>query len=58
MLTKDAIKFYRTKYKIAKALGVSRQYVYQWGDVVPFRCASKIERLSKGVVKVQTKLYE
>ena len=57
MLKETAIKHYKTAYKVAKALGVSRQYVYQWPDVVPIKCARELERISEGKLKVKVRLY-
>jgi hypothetical protein len=57
MLKATAIKHYKTAYKVAKALGVSRQYVYQWPDVVPIKCARRLEEISEGKVKVKVRLY-
>ncbi len=53
----DAVKFYGTAYKLAAALGVSRQAVYTWGDLVPISRAYDIERLSQGALKVKPRLY-
>lgn len=57
MLKATAIKHYRTAYQVAKALGVSRQYVYQWPEVVPIKCARELERISDGRLKVKPRLY-
>jgi len=33
--TKDAIKFYGNKNRLARAFGISRQAVEKWGEYVP-----------------------
>ncbi len=53
----DAVKFYGTAYKLAASIGVSRQAVASWGELVPISRAYDIERLSQGAVKVKPRLY-
>ncbi len=48
MLKADAINFYRTGEKLAEALGITAQAVYQWGEMVPREKALELERMTKG----------
>lgn len=57
MKTLDAFKYFGSKAKTAKALSLTKGAVSQWGDVVPFRAASKIHEMTKGAVKVDISLY-
>lgn len=59
MKKQDAIDHYRTVGKLAKALRITRHAIYQWDhDTVPIRQAMKLEKLTKGALKVQAKMYE
>lgn len=51
MLTKDAIAFFGTQAKLARALGITRQSLKSWGDVVPLARQYQLERLTDGRLK-------
>jgi len=51
MRTKDAVRYFVTVRRLADALGLSTQAVYQWGSVVPELQAYRLERISKGVLR-------
>ena len=53
-----AIEYYGSTYKLAKALKITPHAIYQWKEVVPIKQASKLERITKGALKVQAKMYE
>lgn len=57
MLKADAIKHYKTSYKLAQAIGISPSAVYQWGTLVPPPSAIKIEIHTQGKIKVNPHLY-
>lgn len=57
MLKKDAVKFFGSGSELAKRLGIRRQAVYQWPDVVPFKKAMRLEELTKGSLKMKKSLY-
>lgn len=44
-------------HAVAAALGITRQAVEQWGEVVPERSAYKLEVITKGDLKVDPELY-
>lgn len=41
----EAIRLFTTEHALAQALGVSRQAVNQWGDIIPKTRSQEIERL-------------
>jgi DNA-binding transcriptional regulator YdaS (Cro superfamily) len=51
MKKKDAIEWYHGVKELAKALGITRFAVYQWGEDVPEKSALKIERLTAGKLR-------
>jgi hypothetical protein len=51
MKKKDAIEYFRSVQLLARALKITRQAVYDWGDEVPEKSALKIERLTKGKLR-------
>jgi hypothetical protein len=52
MLTEDAINFYGGVAALARALGISRAAIYQWGDRVPQSSSWKLQVLTKGKLRV------
>lgn len=48
MRKSDVIKHFGTGRAVAKALGISEEAVYQWGEFVPPRRAYEIQRLTNG----------
>lgn len=53
-----ALKLYVTEVEVARALGVSRQAVEQWGPVVPLASAYRLEVISGRRLKVDLRLYD
>ena len=51
MKKKLAVKYFKGKSNLAKALGISPSSVSQWPDDVPELRAYQIERLTNGVLK-------
>ncbi|MCU8012213.1 Cro/CI family transcriptional regulator [Shewanella sp. SM74] len=51
MTKEEAVKFYGSQSKLAKALGINPASVSQWGDDVPELRAFQIERLTGGQLK-------
>jgi DNA-binding transcriptional regulator YdaS (Cro superfamily) len=49
--TEDAIQHFGSAAKLARALGIWKTAVSQWGDEVPPRRAFELERLTDGVLK-------
>ena len=55
MLKKTAINYYGGVAPLAKALGISRAAVYQWGERVPEGSAYKLESITEGKLSVNPK---
>ncbi len=58
MRTADAEKFYGTRYKIAQVLGITRQAVYAWSDLVPADKAIQLAIDSGGALEIKPQLYK
>jgi DNA-binding transcriptional regulator Cro len=60
MKYKTALSFYKTGLAIAAALQVRPQAVYQWKrrGVVPIKSAMRLERQSRGKIRVDSRLYD
>lgn len=58
MKKSTAIEHFKNEFGIAKALGISRQAVNIWGDVVPYATALELQHLTGGVIKRDPTLYE
>lgn len=50
MRTKQAIKHFGSAAALAKALGITRQSVHDWGDEVPEGRAYQLEVMTDGVL--------
>jgi transcriptional repressor of cell division inhibition gene dicB len=58
MLKKDVLSYYETSKATALALGISRQAVEKWPDLVPESSAWKLQVITKGKLRVQPNLYK
>ena len=54
----DVLKFFGGGSATAKALGLKRQAVHKWPDIVPLKRALQIESISKGKLKVKLSAYD
>jgi hypothetical protein len=57
MLKETAVRHFGSKIKLARALGVTKGAISNWGDVVPEGSAYKLEVLTKRVLRVDPQLY-
>ena len=62
MKTADALAHFHAgdrpaSYRIAEALGISRQAVEQWGELVPLRSALRLEAITRGKLKANPAKY-
>jgi transcriptional repressor of cell division inhibition gene dicB len=57
MWTEDALKHYKSVSALARALGISRQSIQKWHEVVPIERAFTLQDLTKGKLKVKPELY-
>ena len=58
MKKKEVIDYFGSQSATAKALGITRQAVNQWPEMVPPAIAEAIERLSNGALKLRHELYQ
>lgn len=57
MKTKHVLQHFGTATKVAAALGISRQAVSQWGEIVPLEAALAISVVTAGAVQPNPRLY-
>ena len=57
MKKSDAIKFYRSQRKVAEILDISEAAVSRWGEDIPIKHAWRLERASKGDLKMRINDY-
>lgn len=53
----DAIEFFGSKTKLAKAAGVSQAAVSRWGEIIPERRAARLADITRGALKYDRTLY-
>lgn len=58
MLTKDALRFFGSKTKLASAAGVRLPSVYKWGPLVPEGRAARLQAASNGVLQYDPVIYD
>ncbi|MFZ4218695.1 Cro/CI family transcriptional regulator [Enterobacter ludwigii] len=58
MLKSDAVIFFGTHIRIAEAAGVERSAVSQWKELVPERCARRLEEASGGALHFDKDIYD
>lgn len=54
----DVISHFGNVNRVAEALGISHVSVLRWGDVIPERCAARLERKTGGILVYDMELYE
>ena len=57
MLKQDAIDFFGNKSSLARAAGVDRSAVSQWGEVIPEARAARLQAASGGVLVYDPAIY-
>ncbi|QIJ49917.1 Cro/CI family transcriptional regulator [Raoultella ornithinolytica] len=58
MFKSDAIKFYGTRVKVARAAGVDPSAVSQWGELVPEKNAARLQEDSGGALIYDQSVYD
>ena len=58
VLKKDAINFFGSKSKLAKAAGVAASSVSVWGDLVPEKNAMRLQIASGGALQYSPESYD
>ena len=56
MKKKEAVNYFGTPTKLAVALGIKPEAVYQWGEYIPVRRAYELQDITNGVLRVSRKL--
>ncbi|OIN31680.1 hypothetical protein AO411_2029045 [Salmonella enterica subsp. enterica serovar Sarajane] len=54
----SAIEFFGTKCAIAKAIGVSKQAVSAWSEIIPKGAALELEKITNGALKCDLSVYK
>ncbi|CAH5735244.1 hypothetical protein AI2943V1_3559, partial [Klebsiella oxytoca] len=54
----DAINYFGSKSKLAKAAGVAPASVSVWGDLVPEKNAMRLQLASEGVLQYDPEVYD
>ncbi|HEE0042107.1 Cro/CI family transcriptional regulator [Citrobacter freundii] len=58
MFKKDAVNFFGSKSKLAKAAGVAASSVSVWGDLVPEKNAMRLQIASDGALRYDPQVYD
>lgn len=58
MRTKDVLQHFQTSHAAAKAIGITRQAIEQWGEAVPEGTAYKIQVITGGLLQVDQTMYQ
>lgn len=57
MFKNDALAFFGSATKLARAAGVSLPAVSRWGNVIPERRAARLDRVTDGALKYDPEFY-
>lgn len=57
MLVSDVLEHFKSRAEIARALGLSKKAVYQWGEHVPPLRAAQLQRITHGKLKFDPGQY-
>ena len=57
MRTEDAVRHFSTKAEVARALGITRASLTDWGELVPALRAAQLERITAGHLKFDPNEY-
>lgn len=58
MFKQDAINYFGSKSKLAKAAGVAPASVSVWGELVPEKNAMRLQLASGGVLQYDPEIYD
>ncbi|AWA35335.1 Cro/CI family transcriptional regulator [Klebsiella pneumoniae] len=58
MFKQDAINYFGSKSKLAKAAGVAPASVSVWGELVPEKNAMRLQLASGGVLQYDPEVYD
>ncbi|MFK3840949.1 Cro/CI family transcriptional regulator [Serratia sp. NPDC087055] len=54
----EAVEYFGSPTKLAKAAGVSLPAVSRWGDIIPERRAARLSEITNGALKYDMTLYD
>lgn len=57
MNTKEVIAHFGSKSATARALGITRSAISQWGELVPLATAARLERITNGALELDLNAY-
>lgn len=57
MNTKEVIQYFGSQSAAARALGITRSAISQWGELVPLATAARLEKLTYGRLKLNIDSY-
>lgn len=57
MFKTDVLSHFKTGVAVARAVGVTKSAVSQWGDVIPEAMAYRVQAATRGKLKVNPSLY-
>lgn len=57
MKRNEVIEFFGNQARTAKALGITRQAVCRWPEIIPLAAAARIEKVSGGKLKLDLGQY-
>ena len=58
MKKSDVVAYYGSNNKTSKNIGLTRQAVDFWGDIIPVTWALKLDKLTNGELKFEKELYQ
>ena len=58
MNTQTVVQYFGSAAAVAKALGISRAAVSQWGSLVPLATAARLEKLTNGELTLDIRHYD
>ena len=54
----DVVAYYGSNNKTSKNIGLTRQAVDFWGEIIPITWAVKLDKLTDGELKFEKELYQ
>ena len=54
MKTETAIEYFKTKTALANALGIKKQAISEWREIVPFKRQLQLEQITNGELKAMS----
>lgn len=54
----DVLEHFKSQNQAAEALGITHSSISQWGDIIPEKQALRLDRLTKGKLRYDPRLYK